>query len=71
MQNQVVKQPDLSELLKPYENRWVAISDDGKRVLAEGKTLEEAISKLDKNQKDKASFMKVLPFDAGYVPTTS
>lgn len=58
---------DLTQKLKPYENKWVALSLDQKRVLGEGKTLKEAKKKAEKTG-EKYLFLKVLPFDLSYVP---
>jgi len=58
---------DLSTLLRPYENQWVALSEDHAKVLGAGVTLQDA-----KRQADKAGnpyrFLKVLPFDVSFVP---
>jgi hypothetical protein len=32
---------DFSELLKPYEDKWVVLSEDHYHILAHGDTLEE------------------------------
>ena len=34
---------DLSNLLKEYENKWVALSDDNKKVFGAGKTAKDAL----------------------------
>jgi hypothetical protein len=62
------KAPDLSELIKPYENKWVAFSSDYRQVLAAGDTLREVDEQLEGVKKEEAVFHKVLPFDADYVP---
>lgn len=53
-----------SPLLR-YENKWVATSLDGQRVIASGKTIEAVASKLKRLniKKDKAVLTKVVPFD--------
>ena len=40
-----MKIKDLSKILKPYHNEWVALSDDEKKVVGRGKTLNEAIKR--------------------------
>ncbi len=69
MKKKITQPINLTEKLKPYENKWVALSLDYRQVLSSGKTLKETIEKL-KKDKDQVVFMKVLPFDMGYVPTT-
>ena len=67
MQKQV-KPIDLSKILLPYENKWVALSEDSKQVLGSGKTLKEADKQAKKSGK-KFLFLKVPPFNVSYVPT--
>ena len=69
MQKQTLKPIDLSKILLPYENKWVALSEDSKKVLGSGKTLEEARKKAEKTKK-RFLFIKVPPFDVSYVPST-
>lgn len=70
MQKQALKPIDLSKILLPYENQWVALSLDYKKVIGAGKTLAEAKKKADKKGK-KYRFLKVPPFDVAYVPANS
>ncbi|TSC87598.1 MAG: hypothetical protein G01um10147_576 [Microgenomates group bacterium Gr01-1014_7] len=60
---------DLSKVLLPYENKWVALSQNQKRVLSAGKTLKEATGKADKIGK-KYLLLKVPPFNVSYVPAS-
>lgn len=69
MQKQRLKPIDLSRLLLPYENKWVALSEDHKKILGAGKSLKEAEEKAEKRNK-KYIFLKVPPFDISYVPAT-
>lgn len=63
------KQPiDLSEKLKPYENKWVALSLDHKDVLGAGDNLKEAKQEAEKKGK-KYLFLKLPPFNVNYVPS--
>jgi len=68
MKNTALKPIDLSEKLRPYENRWVALSLDNKKVLGAGKTLKEAKEKAEKKSK-KYIFLKLPPFNVSYVPS--
>ena len=65
-----VKALDLSQVLKPYENKWVALSPDKKKVSSSGNSLKEVFDKLDSEQQKKVSVMKVLPLDIKYAPST-
>lgn len=42
----IIKAPYLKEILKPFENKWVALSPDETEVVSSGDTLTEAESKL-------------------------
>ena len=64
-----MKTIDLSKKLLPYENKWVALSQDKKEVLGSGKTLKEAEKQAEKKSK-KYIFLKIPPFDLSYVPTS-
>lgn len=68
MENQTLKAVDLSKKLRPYDNKWVALSLDHKNVLGVGDTLEEAKRKAEKRAK-KYIFLKLPPFDVAYVPS--
>ena len=60
---------DLSKLLKPYENRWVALSYDRRKVLGSADTLDEAREKVEKTER-KIVFIKLPPYGVNYVPAT-
>ena len=62
------KNYDLRQLLKPYENKWVALSLDHSKVLGAGNTLHEA-KKAAEKKGEKYVFLKTPPFDVSYVPT--
>lgn len=64
-----LKPIDLSKILLPFENKWVALSEDQKEVLGSGETLKEA-DKEAKKHKKKYLFLKVPPFNISYVPST-
>lgn len=63
-----LKPIDLSKILLPFENKWVALSADQKEVLGSGETLKEA-EKEAKKTKRKYLFLKVPPFNIAYVPS--
>ena len=55
-------------LLQPYENQWVALTLDYRRVVAHGKTLKDTIAVLNPHQREAVIFHKVLPFNISYAP---
>jgi len=56
---------DLRKLLKPYANKWVALSRNHEKVLANGNTLKEVAEKA---RSQKSVFLKVFPTDSFYMP---
>ena len=42
---------NLTKVLKPFENKWVALTRDYKKVIDYGDTLNEVTSKIKKNEK--------------------
>ena len=63
----LTKSIDLSKILKPYENKWVTLSLDHKKVLGAGNSLESAREKAEKKA-EKFVFIKLPPFDLNFVP---
>ena len=59
---------DLSTLLKPYENQWVALSFDYRRVLGAGDTLAEAKRNAQQRSTERFVLMKLPPYGVSYVP---
>ena len=59
------KNYELRKLLKPYANKWVALSRDHRNVIAKGNELKEVISKV---QSKDVIFLKVFPIDSFYMP---
>ena len=43
-----LKNNNFVKLLRPYHNQWVALSLDGKKVIAKGKTPKEASTRAQK-----------------------
>jgi hypothetical protein len=62
-------QPDVSKILEPYENQWVALSPDYTHVVASGETLKDVHAHVPQGERERVIFHKVLPFDALYIPT--
>jgi hypothetical protein len=59
---------DLTTLLKPYENKWVALSFDYRRVLGVGDTLAEAKRNAQQSSKERFVCIKLPPYGVSYVP---
>lgn len=57
----------LVDLLVKYENKWVALSPDNKKVVASGSSVEGVVKKL-KNLKKQGVLLKVTPFDTYLSP---
>lgn len=68
MRKQSLKSVDLSKKLRPFENKWLALSLDHQEVLGAGDSLEEAKQQAEKKRK-KYIFLKLPPFDVSYVPS--
>ncbi len=66
METQTLEAIDLSEKLKPHEDKWVALSLDHRDVLGVGDNLEEAKQQAEKKRK-KYVFLKLPPFNVNYV----
>jgi hypothetical protein len=64
------KRADLSSVLRPFENKWVALSMDNSKVIESGNTLDELLKKLKGKDKSKLEFLKVPDFQACYAPVT-
>jgi len=45
MKEAIIKVKDLSKILEPYSNEWVALSEDEEKVVSHGKTVKEVIEK--------------------------
>jgi len=59
------KNYDLRKLLKPYANKWVALSRDQKMVIEKGDELKEVAAKV---KSEDVIFLKVFPVDSFYMP---
>jgi hypothetical protein len=61
---------DLSTLVRPFENQWVALTPDYREVVASGETLDDVESQLDAPELNRLVFFKVPRFDAVFIPFT-
>ncbi len=57
---------DLTKLLKPYKGQWVALSQDEKRILGHGKSLDEALAAVRKEE-GRPLLVKVPDESVGFV----
>lgn len=60
---------DLSKLLLPYENKWVALSEDHRKILGSGNSLKKAEKEAEKKSK-RYIFLKVPLFNVSYIPAS-
>ena len=69
-QSKIIKQNTINEkMLQPFENKWVALTTDHKKVIASGDTLRDVYSSLDKKKvKSEPIFMKVFALGMDYAP---
>jgi hypothetical protein len=68
MPEKIITTPDISRITKEYVNKWVALSEDYKKVIAQGETLEEVLGKTRKEKK--TVVLRVLP-NLGYAPSAT
>lgn len=59
---------NLFEIVKPYENMWIALSKDNAKVIEAAKTLRELFNKLKGKDPRELEFMKVPNFSISYAP---
>ena len=67
-QDLIIKAPKLPDL-KPFLNKWIALSSDRSRVISSGDTIDEVINNTPPSEKKRIAVMKVLP--PGYSPFIS
>ena len=60
---------DLSSVLKGYENQWVALSDDNRRVLGAGPTAKQALKAAQSKGYSDATLIFVEPRNRLYCGT--
>lgn len=63
-----MKKNDLSEILRSYDNMWVALSKDNNKVIEADKTLKRLFKKLKGKDVREFEFMKVPNFSMSYAP---
>lgn len=63
-----MKTRDLTKILKGYENRWVAITSDYRKVVGSGKTLKAAQREALRQGFKEPILTKVFSFSQGYIP---
>ena len=64
MDNEIQTQIDLSKILGPYSDEWVALSFDGKKIVASGKTVKETLKKA-KEKGEKSPILTKVPKEYG------
>lgn len=62
---------DLGKIIKPYENKWIGLSEDKTAVISSGDSLTDAINGTPKDKKNKVSFMHVIPLESHFAPICS
>jgi len=63
-----MKKKDLSQILRPYDNMWVALSKNNSKVIEADKTLKQLFKKLKGKDIREYEFMKVPDFRMSYAP---
>jgi len=63
----IVKERKFTINLEKYENQWVALSHDEKRIVAADMTFKKAIEKAVKNGEDHPVMVKAPKMSAGYI----
>lgn len=61
------KTKDLSKILRPYSDEWVALSKDETKVVGSGKNLKQALEQAEKNGEEKPIITKVPKEYGSYV----
>jgi len=64
-----MRTPSFEELLE-YDDQWVALSKPDQRVVGSGKDVSEAKRDAASNGFTDVIFLKVYPFNMGYLPTS-
>ena len=68
MTKQSNKNSDLSKILLPYENMWVALSQNNRKVMGAARTLTELLKEFKDKDIRKYELMKVPDFNFCYAP---
>jgi len=64
MREEINTQIDLSKILGPYSDKWVALSFDGKEIIASGETVKETLEKA-KEKGEKSPILTKVPKEYG------
>jgi len=59
---------DLAKSLVKYSKKWVAISKDGKKILASGTDMKTVIENLGEHNPDEVTLTYVIPPNGFYAP---
>lgn len=65
------KNYNLTNILRPYSRRklWVALSEDNKKVLANGKTVDDVLGQVRKHNLKNTSIIQAIPDYSGFIPS--
>lgn len=63
-----MKNKKIDNPLVDYENKWVALNEDKKKVVESAQSLGALNNKLDKSKRNDVVITKVLPFDVLIAP---
>jgi len=63
-----IKKEEKEKILTSYQNKWVILTKDRKKVTNSDKTIRGIIKKASGLKKDQAVITKVLPFGITYSP---
>lgn len=64
MEKSSIKVKDLSKILEPYSDEWVALSEDEERVVGSGKTIKEVLREA-KEKGENAPIITKVPKEYG------
>jgi len=67
MEETIIKTRDLSKILEPFSNEWVALSEDEDRVVSHGKTVREVLEKAKESGVESPIITKVPTEYGNYV----
>lgn len=58
----------LNQILIPFQNQWVALTRDRKKIVASASNVKQLADKLNKLKNNDAIMMHVLPMKGSYSP---
>lgn len=65
--SEIIKIKDLSKILEPYSDEWIALSENEDRVVGSGKNIQEAIEEAKQEGVDAPVITKVPKEYGNYV----